>query len=349
VDGYDNLQFSRRPAQSAGLTRWIGGQSTRMAMVVLGISAVIGIVASLAADQEPGTLLGFFIIVGSIAAVLSIQRGKSYLLFPVPALAFFVAAIAVGKVHDAKLGSSTASLGAGFTQWVAGIFFPAAAATILVVVIGGGRWLLSRQVVTGQSLLSPGGPAPRSPRPAPPRNPRPAPAPRRPARNDDPAVDDWADDSPFEDQVFKTEMIPAIRPDQPLPKPKGPTWTGDPSGGNPRSPRDRSQPPPRDQRPPRDRSQRQDHDPWGDPRLPPDRSQPPGTGPRPQQTGPRPQQSGPRPQQSGPRPQQTGPRPQQTGPRPQQSGGQPRSGAPRPSFNPNPPNQRPRRNPPENW
>ena len=56
-----------------------------------------------------------------------------------------------GKVHDAKLGSSTASLGAGFTQWVAGIFFPAVVATIVALLVGGGRWLLGKQLVTGQS------------------------------------------------------------------------------------------------------------------------------------------------------------------------------------------------------
>lgn len=279
-----------------------------MAMLVLVIGTVVGIIASLAVGQEPGTLLGFFIIVGSIGAVLGIRRGKSYLLFPVPALAFFVAAIAVGKVHDAKLGSSTASLGAGLTQWIAGIFFPAVVATILVVLIGGARWLLARQVVTG---LNPGGPAPRGPRPAAPRSPRPAPRPRPPARSDDPAIDDWANDSPFEGQVFKTEMMPAVRPDQPL-KPNRPAPGGD-LGGNPRPAR-----PPRD----RDPRQRPDRDPWGDPRLPPDRSQPPGTAPRPRPNGSQPRNGAPRPSFN--------PNPNQPIP-------------------PNQPNQRPRRNPPDGW
>ena len=226
-------------------------------MLVLAAGALLGVIFTLIAGQEPGGLLGFFVIVGAVAAALGIQRGKVYLLFPAPALAFFVAAIVTGKVHDAKLGSSTAGLGAGFTQWVAGIFFPAVVATIVVVLVGGGRWLLGRQLVTGQSTLSAGRPAPGKPRPAP--------------RNRRPGVDAWADDDSFAD--------PPPRPAKagPAPRPERPAWMGAPSGGA------------RPARPPRD--QRTDRDPWGDPRLPADRGQPP-KGARPQGTGSRPQANG---------------------------------------------------------
>ena len=302
--------------QSGGATRWIGRMSTRTSMLVLTAGALLGVIFTVLADQEPGNLLGFFVIMGSIAAVLGIQRGKVHLLFPAPALAFFVAAVVAGKVHDAKLGSSTAATGVGFTQWIAGIFFPAVVATILVLLIGGGRWLLGRQLVTGQSMLSPGGPPPRAPRPAA-REPRPAPRPRRPARNDDPDRDSWADDNPFEGQsAFQTQMMPAARDDRPS---------------------------------------RQDRDQWGDPRTGPrprQNGQPRDRAPRPSQGSvPRPSQgSGPRPSQgSGPRPSQGSvPRPSQgSAPRPSQGS------APRPSFNPNQRPDRPLRpqgpNPPEGW
>ena len=265
--------------QSGGLTRWIGRMSTRTAMLVLAAGALLGIIFTVLAGQEPGNLLGFFIIVGSLAAVLGIQRGKVHLLFPAPALAFFVTAVLAGKVHDAKLGSSTAATGVGFTQWIAGIFFPAVVATILVLLIGGGRWLLGRQLITGQSLMPPSGPPPRAPRPAA-REPRPAPRPRRPARNEDPDRDSWADDNPFEGQsAFQTQMMPAATDDRPS---------------------------------------RQNRDQWGEPRTGPrpnaqprDRAPRPGPGPG-QGSGPRPSQgSGPRPSQgSGPRPSQgSAPRP----------------------------------------
>jgi hypothetical protein len=233
-----------------GLTRWLGRMSTRTAVLVLVAGTLLGVVFTLIAGQEPGGLLGFFLIVGAIAAALGIQRGKVYLLFPAPALAFFVAAIVTGKVHDAKLGSSTAGLGAGFTQWIAGIFFPAVVGTILVLLVGGGRWLLGRQLVTGQSPLSASRPAAGQARPAP--------------RDRRPAVDSWADDDPFDGTGPRPAKAgPAPRQDRPA----GP-------GGGAR--------PGRPGRPPRD--QGTDRDPWGDPRLPADRSQPP-TGPRPQANG----------------------------------------------------------------
>ena len=253
-------------------------------MLVLVAGTLLGVILTLIAGQEPGGLLGFFIIMGTIAAALGIRRGKVYLLFPAPALAFFVAAIVTGKVHDAKLGSSTAGLGAGFTQWVAGIFFPAVVATIAVLLVGGGRWLLGRQLIIGQSPLPAGRPAPGKARPAP--------------RDRRPGTDSWADDGPA---PRSAKTGPAARQNRPA-------WMGTPDGGA------------RPARPPR--GQRTDRDPWGDPRLPADRSQP--TGPRPADrsqppTGPRPQANGrprPAPQPRDRPPHPDTPRPQRP-PRPQ--------------------------------
>jgi hypothetical protein len=256
-------QFGADALRPEGVSRLLGRMSTRTAMLVLFAFTVLGVIFTLIAGQEPGGLLGFFIIVGTIAAALGIQRGKVYLLFPAPALAFFVAAVVTGKVHDAKLGSSTAGLGAGFTQWVAGMFFPAVVATVIVLLLGGGRWLLGRQLVTGQSTLSAGRPAPGSVRPAP--------------RDRRPAVDSWADEDPF--------ASPAPRPGK-----TGPTQR---QGTGPRPGAANGARPPR---PPRD--QRADRDQWGDPR-PPDRGQPP-TGSRPRANGqPRP---APQPRDRGARP-----------------------------------------------
>ena len=245
-------------------------------MLVLVAGTLLGVILTLIAGQEPGGLLGFFIIMGTIAAALGIRRGKVYLLFPAPALAFFVAAIVTGKVHDATLGSSTAGLGAGFTQWVAGIFFPAVVATIAVLLVGGGRWLLGRQLVIGQSPLPAGRPAPGKARPAP--------------RDRRPGVDSWADDGPFDGPAPRSAKTgPAAAQNRPA-------WKGAADGAA------------RPARPPR--GQRTDRDPWGDPRLPADRSQP--TGPRPADrsqppTGPRPQANGrarqaPQPRDRPPRP-----------------------------------------------
>ena len=307
--------------QPGGLLGLIGTLRTPAAMLVVAGAALIGIVASLAAGQEPGILLGFFIIVGSLAAVLGIQRGSVYLVFPMPAVTFFVAAIAIGKVHDAKLASSTAGLGAGFLQWVAGIFDPAVAATVLVVLVGGARWLLGRQLITGTSRLVTS---------------RPAAPPARPGR---PATGSWDDDNPFEDPA------PAGRSPRTGPSPHQgsrpqPQFDGVPNGTRPpRPPREQRGAP--DQRTGREQRPDPGRDQWGEPGRPTDRgrSVPPGSSRPPQPPG--------RPAQPRDR---TGPRPQPPNSQPPNSQ-PPNSQPPGPSWSPN--NQRPSRpprpQPPDGW
>jgi hypothetical protein len=315
--------------RSGGPARWLGRMPTWAAMLLLAVGTVLGIIVTLAAGQEPGGLLGFFIIVGTIAAALCIRRGKVYLLFPAPALAFFVAAVVTGKVHDAKLGSSTAGLASGFTQWIAGMFFPAVVATIIVVLIGGGRWLLARQLISGQSPLTAGGrPAAGDPRPG--------------SRDRRPSVDSWAADNSFDNSgplTSPTGTGPRQNGTGPAPR-QGGTGTGPrqsgtgtgprPSGTGPAPRQGGTGPAPQQGNPPRpggapngrpprpSRDPRSNRDPWGDPRLPAD----PPTGPRPRANG-----------QGRPAP-------------------QPRDRPARPSWNPsqNPGPQRPpRRQPPEGW
>ena len=293
--GFDRMQ-SGGSARYGVLGRYLGNLSTLVSVGIVSIGALFGLVATIASGKEPGTLLGVFVAIGGIAAAVGIQRAKAYLLFPAPALAMFVAAILAGKVHDAKLGSSTAATGIGLAQWIADMFLPGVIATVLVVLIGGGRWLLGRQLVTGGGLLfgaSRPGPGSGRPRPAFDR-PRPA-APKPPRRpvNNDPGLDDWAGESPFgEQQVFKTSMMPRLGRKE---RPQGPSLPGN------------------GQRGPRQRDEERDQ--WGDPRPGPrprpngggrpGGGPPPGGAPRPsfnpQQPGNRPQQ-GNRPPQGNRRP-----------------------------------------------
>jgi len=178
-------------------------------VLVLVAATLIGVIATLVAGDEPGLLLSLFIIVGSVVATLGVRPGAVYLFFPLPAFAFFAGAVITGKIHDSSLSSSTAGLAAGFTQWVAGIFFPMCVATILVLVIGGARWLLSRPLIGGQFATP-------ADRPTPPRDPR-----SRPdaSRWDDPNV---------------TRSRPAPRPNH-APYPDNASWAA-PDGARPGRP-----------------------------------------------------------------------------------------------------------------
>src|SRR6185437_3114841 len=139
----DRVEVRRIPA-----LRWMGTLPTRGALFILIGAALIGVAGTILTGSEPGFLLGLLIVAGSVVAALGIRRHSVYLLIPLPALAFFVAAVATGAVHDSGLDSSGTALGVNFLQWIADVFFGMCAATILVVVISAGRWLLSRQLVS---------------------------------------------------------------------------------------------------------------------------------------------------------------------------------------------------------
>jgi hypothetical protein len=134
--------------------RWVGTLSIRIAIYVLLGASLIGVIGTVLTGSEPGFLLSLTIIIGSVAAALGISRRGVYLLIPLPALIFFVAAVLTGAVHDSSADSSNAAYGLHFLQWIAAVFTGMCAATILVVVIFGGRWLLSRQLVSGQFPMS---------------------------------------------------------------------------------------------------------------------------------------------------------------------------------------------------
>ncbi len=136
----------------------------RVALYIVLAATLLGVLGTVLTGNEPGFLLGFAILIGSVAAALGVRRGALYVIFPLPALANFIGAVIAGAIHDRAIDTSTTELGASFLQWIANVFFAMCATTIIVVVIAGGRWLLARQLVSGQFPMSagrrPGGPGP---------------------------------------------------------------------------------------------------------------------------------------------------------------------------------------------
>lgn len=220
--------------------RWMGALRTRSALYILLGAAVVGVVGTLMAGTEPGNMLGLLIIIGSVLAALGIRRRAIYLLIPLPALALFCSAVLTGYVHDNSIETTKAELGATFLQWIANVFVAMCAATILVLVIGAGRWLLSRQFVSGQFSMTEDRPSrARGSREAPPPGRR-ADRERRPSWDQDrwSAADPWGDRGNPDGQ--RTNR----------PGTRGPYGPSDRGERNNRDPRDR-----RDPREPRD--------PWG--------------------------------------------------------------------------------------
>jgi hypothetical protein len=152
------------PAEPAGLRRapglrWLGTLSTQVAIYIMLTAALLGVLGTLLTGSEPGKLLSYVLVIGSVLAAVGIRRRSLYLLIPLPALTFFICALITGAVKDSSIDTSKTELGLTFLQWIANVFFAMCAATILVLLIGAGRWLLSRQLVAGQFGLSSSGAA----------------------------------------------------------------------------------------------------------------------------------------------------------------------------------------------
>jgi hypothetical protein len=108
-------------------------------------ATAIGAVASLVTGRGPGAVLGVMLAIGSVAAAFSVHFRRAYLLIPVPAPAYVVAATATGLFHDRGIDISRTALAVSATQWFAGGFPWMAAATILVISVTAARWLARRR------------------------------------------------------------------------------------------------------------------------------------------------------------------------------------------------------------
>jgi hypothetical protein len=107
--------------------------------VVIG-SAALGALLTAVAGQQPGAVLGVFVVVGTLIAGLAVRRRTGYLIIPVPALSYLVAAMIAGLIYDRSNDASRAALAIDATQWIAGGFVAMAIATLLAIVIFAVRW-----------------------------------------------------------------------------------------------------------------------------------------------------------------------------------------------------------------
>ena len=136
------------------LFRWVGRLPGRRAALVLLGFVLVGMIGTVVTNHDPGGLLGFMLIAGSVVTAAAVQRRAVYKLIPLPAICYLGAAILTGAYHDRSIDTSKTELGLSFLQWLANGFFSVSAATILVLLIAGGRWLVSMQLVSGQFPMS---------------------------------------------------------------------------------------------------------------------------------------------------------------------------------------------------
>ena len=123
-------QSSWHARPQSRLPRWLGARPGRF-----GVSLVTG--------RGPGLLLNVFLLAGTVAAVLCVRPRAVYLVIPVPAVAYLIAAMITGLVSDRVAGSSRTAVLISAAQWVAAGFLAMTVATLLVVAVTVG-YLLAR-------------------------------------------------------------------------------------------------------------------------------------------------------------------------------------------------------------
>jgi hypothetical protein len=96
----------------------------------------------MATGSAPGSALGLFVVVGTVAAALAVRPRAGRMIFPVPVLSYLVATLISGYIYNRATGSSTTALAIGAAQWIASGFAAMAMATIAAVVLVTVRWYL---------------------------------------------------------------------------------------------------------------------------------------------------------------------------------------------------------------
>ena len=169
----------RRPRAAGGrLSRiWEGSLRGGLGACVIVGSAVIGAVATIVTKSQPGSVLGLFVLAGTVAAALTVQPRSGRLIFPVPALSYLIAALTAGVVYDRSAGKTAIAVGAA--QWIASGFFVMVLSTLLAIALTTVRWYMWRRDQRGPAAPDRPATAPRPPA-GPPRRPGTPPGAQRP-------------------------------------------------------------------------------------------------------------------------------------------------------------------------
>jgi hypothetical protein len=109
--------------------------------------ALAGLIGTVLTGSEPGLILAAGLILGTVCGAVAVHPRATYLIIPVPVLAYVVAATVAGLIHDHAIDTSRAALAVGLTQWIAGGFLTMIAATLLTIAIAAIRWLGSRHTM----------------------------------------------------------------------------------------------------------------------------------------------------------------------------------------------------------
>lgn len=116
---------------------------------IIAASAAVGAAATIAMRAQPGRVLGACIVIGTLAAALTVRPRAGRMIYPVPALSYLIAAFIAGIVYNRSASKTELIIGAA--QWIANGFFLMALATVLAIALTVVRWYLGDRGGRGQA------------------------------------------------------------------------------------------------------------------------------------------------------------------------------------------------------
>lgn len=131
------------PAPYEPSQRLWGTRPGRLGVVTVLAGTVLGAAITVISGSEPSWALGLLLVISTAIGALAVNRRQAYLVIPVPALAYTVAAFATGYIHDHSIVTSKTTLAVSAVQWIADGFFAMTAATLVAIVIVVGRGLFT--------------------------------------------------------------------------------------------------------------------------------------------------------------------------------------------------------------
>jgi hypothetical protein len=142
----DMWKAGRRPLSSIPpRQRLWGTRPGRLGVFTVIAGAFLGFVITALAGREPGFILGLLVVLATAVAVFAVRPKAVYLVIPAPSLAYVVAAVLTGYLHDRATDTSHTALAISAVQWIASGFVAMIAATALAIVVAAGRWMASNR------------------------------------------------------------------------------------------------------------------------------------------------------------------------------------------------------------
>jgi len=122
-----------------------GSLSGGLGVAIVAASTALGASATMLTGKEPGSILGVFVIIGTLAAAVAVRPQAGRVILPVPALSYLVAAMVTGVIYDHSADVSKTALAINAAQWIANGFFAMLLATVLAVALVTVRWIFWRR------------------------------------------------------------------------------------------------------------------------------------------------------------------------------------------------------------